>query len=88
MQKVMTGLRLRCGWSFMLSVARWQLPMFFLERLDGCHGKLVSVGLHVLENVLICISQSKPVLQDLMRERGGGVVQCCAILEEHPPNAL
>ena len=47
--------------------------MFFLERLDGCRGKLVSMGLHVLENVLICISQSKPVLQDLsQREKRGG----------------
>ena len=74
----------------MLSVARWQLPMFFLERLDGCRGKLVSMGLHVLENVLICISQSKPVLQDLSQreKRVWGVVQFCAILEERPPNAL
>ena len=51
----------------MMSVAR-QLPVFPLEGLDGCRWKQISVGLHVLEDILISTSHREPVFQHL-RER-------------------
>lgn len=41
--------------------------MFSLQRLDSCQWELLGMGFHILQDILISISQCEPVFQDLQK---------------------